>query len=96
MTASAVGKIPPLPDTMSIRPTGRTREFTPDIRLGSWEPVKGVKASAITINGTVRGPLIRVTEGDQVVVTVRNNWEGSTSIHWRSNHVLSTAIVRRS
>lgn len=87
LTAAAVGKIPPLPETAAIRPTGRTREFTLDIRPGSWEPVKGVKASAITINGTVPGPLIRVTEGDRVVVTVRNNLEESTSIHWHGLHV---------
>ncbi|MBI5628320.1 MAG: multicopper oxidase domain-containing protein, partial [Candidatus Rokubacteria bacterium] len=87
LTASALGKTPPLPDTTSIRPTGRTREFTLDLRPGSWEPVKGVKAPAITINGTVPGPLIRVTEGDRVVVTVRNNLEESTSIHWHGLHV---------
>ena len=87
LTASALGKIAPLPETAAIRPTGRTREFTLDVRPGSWEPVKGVKASAITINGTVPGPLIRVTEGDRVVVTVRNNLEESTSIHWHGLHV---------
>ncbi len=87
LTASALGKIPPLPETAAIRPTGRTRGFTLDIGPGSWEPVKGVKAPAITINGTVPGPLIRVTEGDRVVVTVRNNLEESTSIHWHGLHV---------
>ena len=63
LTAAAVRKIPPLPDTMSIRPTGRTREFNLDIRPGVWEPAEGVLTPAITINGTVPGPFIRVTEG---------------------------------
>ena len=49
LTAAAVGKIPPLPETAAIRPTGRTREFTLVIRPGSWASVKGIKASAITI-----------------------------------------------
>lgn len=87
LTAGQVRRIPPLPDTLTIRPTGRTREFALDIRPGSWEPVKGVQAPAITINGTVPGPLIRVTEGDRVVVTVTNNLEESTSIHWHGLHV---------
>ncbi|MBI5627369.1 MAG: multicopper oxidase domain-containing protein, partial [Candidatus Rokubacteria bacterium] len=73
LTAGALKAIRPLPDTVRIRPTGRTREFTLEIRPGAWEPVKGVKAEAITINGTVPGPLIRAREGDTVRVTVKNN-----------------------
>ena len=87
LTAAAVRKIPPLPDTVVIRPTGRTREYTLDIRPGPWEPAKGVIAAAITINGTVPGPVIRATEGDRVVVTVKNNLEESTAIHWHGLHV---------
>ena len=68
-------------------PTGRIREFTLDIRPGSWEPVAGVKAEAITVNGTVPGPLIRVTEGDTVRITVKNNLPEPTAIHWHGLHV---------
>ena len=87
LTGRAHRAIPPLPETRSIRPTGRLREFTLDIRPGTWEPVAGTKAPAITINGTVPGPIIRVTEGDRVVVNVKNNLEESTTIHWHGLHV---------
>jgi FtsP/CotA-like multicopper oxidase with cupredoxin domain len=87
LTAAAVRKIRPLPDSEAIRRTGRTREYTLDIRPGPWEPVTGVRAAAITINGTVPGPVIRATEGDRVVVTVKNNLEESTAIHWHGLHV---------
>src|SRR3989304_8058197 len=87
LTASAVRKIPRLPDTVVIRPTGRTREYTLDSRPGPWEPAKGVIAAAITINGTGPGPVIRATEGDRVVVTVKNNLEEATAIHWHGLHV---------
>ncbi len=87
LTAGALKAIRPLPETVKIRPTGRTREFTLDIRPGTWELVKGVNAEAITITGTVPGPLIRVTEGDQVRITVKNNLAEPTSIHWHGLHV---------
>lgn len=87
LTAGALKAIRPLPETVKIRPTGRAREFTLDIRPGTWELVKGVNSEAITINGTVPGPLIRVTEGDTVRVTVKNNLAEPTSIHWHGLHV---------
>ena len=87
LTAGALKAIRPLPETVRIRPTGRIREFTLDIRPGSWEPVAGVKAEAITVNGTVPGPLIRVTEGDTVRITVKNNLPEPTAIHWHGLHV---------
>ena len=37
---------------------------------------------AITINGTVPGPLVRFREGDDVTLRVRNSLKELTSIHW--------------
>ncbi len=43
----------------------------------------GTPASAVTINGTVPGPLLRFREGDDAVIRVTNQLEGEdTSIHW--------------
>jgi len=41
-----------------------------------------VWATAWTYNGTVPGPMIRVTEGDRVRVIFKNQLPAPTSIHW--------------
>lgn len=41
-----------------------------------------VWATAWTYNGTVPGPMIRVTEGDRVRVILKNDLPAATSIHW--------------
>ena len=42
----------------------------------------GRTAPAMTINGTIPGPVIRLKEGQQATLRVRNGLEESTSIHW--------------
>ncbi len=44
--------------------------------------VAGRTGRAITINGTVPGPLLRFREGDDVVIHVDNRLDEDTSIHW--------------
>jgi CopA family copper-resistance protein len=44
--------------------------------------VKGKRATAITMNGTVPGPLIRLQEGEEVVLRYHNKLDEETSIHW--------------
>lgn len=44
--------------------------------------VDGRRGSAITINGTLPAPLIRLKEGQNVRFSVTNNLEDDTSIHW--------------
>ncbi len=44
--------------------------------------VGGRSAPAMTINGTVPGPLIRLKEGQEVTLRVTNRLTESTSIHW--------------
>ncbi|MDF8332077.1 copper resistance system multicopper oxidase [Novosphingobium cyanobacteriorum] len=44
--------------------------------------MKGGRAQAVTINGTVPGPLLRLREGRRVRITVRNTLDEPTSIHW--------------
>jgi CopA family copper-resistance protein len=44
--------------------------------------IDGRQAEAIGINGTVPGPLIRLKEGEDVLIRVTNEMDESTSIHW--------------
>jgi CopA family copper-resistance protein len=42
----------------------------------------GQTGTAMTINGTIPGPVIRLKEGQQATLRVTNRLEESTSIHW--------------
>ena len=54
-----------------------------DIRIAdSSFPVDGRVGHAITMNGTIPGPLIRLREGQNVRIAVHNELEEDTSIHW--------------
>jgi CopA family copper-resistance protein len=44
--------------------------------------VGGRSGRAITMNGTVPGPLLRFREGDDAVIHVTNRLDEDTSIHW--------------
>ncbi len=44
--------------------------------------VAGEQATAITMNGTVPGPLIRLQEGEEAVLRYHNKLGEETSIHW--------------
>ena len=44
--------------------------------------VDGRAGHAVTINGTVPGPLLRLKQGQNVRLSVRNDLEEDTSIHW--------------
>ena len=44
--------------------------------------VDGRPGHAVTINGTVPGPLLRLKEGQNVRLSVRNDLAEDTSIHW--------------
>jgi FtsP/CotA-like multicopper oxidase with cupredoxin domain len=47
-----------------------------------WEISKGVFKSAMTFNGTVPGPEIRVNPGDRVQVVVQNQLDQPTAVHF--------------
>ncbi|MDT0630758.1 copper resistance system multicopper oxidase [Rubrivirga litoralis] len=42
----------------------------------------GRTGSAVTMNGSVPGPLLRFTEGDEAVIRVHNRLDEQTSVHW--------------
>jgi len=47
-----------------------------------WNILDDVTVTAWTYNGTVPGPMIRVTEGDRVRINFTNNLPEPTTIHW--------------
>ncbi len=68
----------------ALEPTRRTgRRVEYDLAIGRTPfEVGGRRASAITLNGTVPGPLIRLQEGEEAVLRYTNKLEENTSIHW--------------
>lgn len=68
-------------------PTGQVREFQLTVKEAEWEIAPGVRVPAITFNGQVPGPTIRVTEGDTLRVIVKNELRQATAIHWHGLHV---------
>jgi FtsP/CotA-like multicopper oxidase with cupredoxin domain len=51
-------------------------------RAVQWSILDDVTVIAWTYNGVVPGPLIRVTEGDQVRILVKNELDAPTTVHW--------------
>lgn len=68
-------------------PTGTLREFQLVAKEVPWEIAPGVIVPAMGYNGQVPGPLIRVTAGDTVRVTLKNELDQATAIHWHGMHV---------
>jgi len=66
------------------------KHFTLTAMQVMWEPVKGHRQLAWTINGTVPGPMIRVTAGDRVHVTFINHFPEATAVHWHGLEVPSS------
>lgn len=52
-----------------------------------WNILDDVSVTAWTYNGTVPGPMIRVTEGDQVRIILNNELPEATTIHWHGVEV---------
>lgn len=52
-----------------------------------WPILDGVTVTAYSYNGTVPGPMIRVTEGDQVRIVVKNELPDPTTVHWHGVEV---------
>lgn len=67
-----------------IEQPGTRRPGTPiDLHIGRTDvEIDGRRATAVTINGTVPGPLLRFTEGEDAVIHVHNELDEDTSVHW--------------
>ena len=63
------------------------KHFTLTAQQVMWQPVKGQKVLAWTLDGTVPGPVIRATAGDHVRITIVNHLPEATAIHWHGLEV---------
>ncbi|MBX9573239.1 MAG: multicopper oxidase family protein [Candidatus Obscuribacterales bacterium] len=57
------------------------REFHINAKESSWEVFPGCTVNAVTYNNQVPGPVIRVSEGDQVKLVLHNALKTSTSLY---------------
>lgn len=60
----------------------RVREFTLRARAAEWNIGTARAVRALTYDGTVPGPMLRVKEGDLVRVALINELDEPTTIHW--------------
>ncbi len=72
---------------LSFRMEGGVKVFEITAKAVKWPIMKGMPVTAYTYDGTVPGPLIRVTEGDRVRVVLKNELPEPTTIHWHGVQV---------
>ena len=56
--------------------------FSLTTKTVQWQILDGVMITAYTYNGTLPGPMIRVTQGDKIRVVVKNELDVPTTVHW--------------
>jgi len=72
---------------LAFKMVNGAKQFELVCQIIQWEVEPGKMVEAMTYNGMVPGPVIRVTEGDLVRVIVRNEMDESTAIHWHGQDV---------
>jgi len=84
--AAVAGVAPMLPEVRSQAArvdAGVLAGATFDLEIGETRVnITGRERTALTINGSLPGPLLRWREGDTVTLHVRNALDEDTSIHW--------------
>ncbi len=72
---------------LAFREENGVKVFELTTKAVQWPILEDVSVTAFTYNGTVPGPMIRVTEGDQVRIVVKNELPDPTTIHWHGVEV---------
>src|SRR5215212_10912021 len=72
---------------LEYREENGVKVFELTAKAVEWNILDNVSVTAFTYNGTVPGPMIRVTEGDQVRIVVKNELPEATTIHWHGVEV---------
>ena len=72
---------------LTYRDENGVKVFELTTKAVQWPILDGVTVMAYTYNGTVPGPMVRVTEGDQVKIIVKNELPAPTTIHWHGVEV---------
>ncbi|HEX6540434.1 MAG TPA: multicopper oxidase domain-containing protein [Ktedonobacterales bacterium] len=63
------------------------KHFTLTAQQVMWQPVKGHKVLAWTLDGTVPGPMLQATAGEHIRITIINHLPEATTIHWHGLEV---------
>ncbi len=74
---------------LASRVVDGAREFELTCDKVRWEVTPGVIVDALSYNGQVPGPIIRVTEGERVRVKVTNKIDQTTGVHWHGQRVVN-------
>ena len=82
LTTADLRALPVLKPANAIKRTGRKRTFTLVLAPAMTAPLPGHSVQARCINGISPGPVLRMTEGDDVEITVINRMAQETGIHW--------------
>ena len=72
---------------LNFRLEGGVKVFELTAQAVRWNILDDVTVTAWTYNGTVPGPMIRVTEGDRVRIEFTNHLPEPTTIHWHGIEV---------
>ena len=72
---------------LTFREEDGVKVFELTTKAVQWPILDGTTITAFTYNGTVPGPMIRVTEGDQVRIVVKNELPDATTVHWHGVEV---------
>jgi manganese oxidase len=72
---------------LTFREENGVKVFELTTKAVQWPILDGTTITAFTYNGTVPGPMIRVTEGDQVRIVVKNELPDATTVHWHGVEV---------
>lgn len=67
---------------LGLMPVAHAKTVEYDLILAETQGPAGSNRKAMTINGSLPGPTLRFTEGDDAVMRVRNDLREDTSIHW--------------
>jgi FtsP/CotA-like multicopper oxidase with cupredoxin domain len=67
---------------LSTRAAAAPIKFTVNLTWGDWSPTGAAPRKAILTNGTIPGPPLKLTQGDNVEFLVHNNLPNQTSIHF--------------
>ena len=82
LTTHDLLSLPKLMPTTTLRRSGQVRHFFLTLGTANVEPLPGHSVQLPTINGISPGPILHMTEGDDVEIVVVNRLAKSTSIHW--------------
>ncbi len=62
-------------------------EFNLNLQNGTFQFYDGINTTTMGVNGGMLGPTLIMQKGDDVDITVNNNLDETTTIHWHGMHV---------